>query len=497
MDTRYSWSRKIITAIEHDCQFLIMECNKQRWPEAKTALQQIIDEQLQGYKRKGMDVRKNQDRAKHMEDAARLEHFPSIEITRAAVHQAMVHLASIANVTADGVDVQLKRAATTAMVGIIHYNGFAGRSGEWENMKRAHVEEQLKAGANHLVCHAHKTFDTYGALAKHIFPGTQQAMGVYVGLPGKRSDLFLEPPKQESHKVSISQHLKRFGAVYFPECMAPNSNLIRKQFHTQLLRTSRENQCMELMKKVDAHSAEVAKKVYCTTTAADDAKLGQMLYEQIFGESVPWPSHEELEAQKLSNAQLMQLHKGGEVGLDADEDCEGDSEHEDDAPEDVEVEEQGPIAVPGDGIMYGDDTPLSALKKSAVEPSMPKSSPSSGGAVSNASSSSGKKRDANEAGGAPDARDTTQENVDNLFSGKQVANTGDLPSKRGRVHRLLTDGQKKYIVDECAAFCGSLAVPPTCFFPDLKAKGVAAGVLFEENSAEGMRSFMRKQVSSG
>ena len=38
--------------------------------------------------------------------------------------------------------------ATTAMVGIIYYSAFAGRSGEWESMQREYVVEQIAAGAD-------------------------------------------------------------------------------------------------------------------------------------------------------------------------------------------------------------------------------------------------------------------------------------------------------------------------------------------------------------
>jgi len=53
---------------------------------------------------------------------------------------------------------------------------------------------------------------------------------------------------------------------------------------------------LDLLSNVDAHSAEVVKKVYCTTTSGDDAKLGKYLYEALFGKPVMWPSEEALEA---------------------------------------------------------------------------------------------------------------------------------------------------------------------------------------------------------
>eukprot|EP00975_Prorocentrum_lima_P022923 4822871-Prorocentrum_lima.AAC.1 len=85
-------------------------------------------------------------------------------------------------------------------------------------------------------------------------------MEVYINLPGKLKDLFLEPAKPESNHVSIATNLERFGRLYLFTQDPPNCNLIRKQYHTMLLRISREGKAMELMKKVDAHSVEVTQR---------------------------------------------------------------------------------------------------------------------------------------------------------------------------------------------------------------------------------------------
>lgn len=107
----------------------------------------------------------------------------------------------------------------------------------------------------------YKTADTYGTIAKYVPAGSLEAMNTYMKLPGKRTNLFLEPTSSESRRVSIAQHLKRFGRSFLNKQDPPNCNLIRKQYHTVLLRISREGKAMELMKKVDGHSAEIAMKV--------------------------------------------------------------------------------------------------------------------------------------------------------------------------------------------------------------------------------------------
>ena len=291
MDQKYGWARNIFTALDHWCEFLKAECSRRRWKEARSTLQQLQEDMLKGYKSEGQSIRKIADREKWATDAARLEKFPSSKELKKGVAKAMDELACISKMSAGQEDLSknLQQAALTAVVFVVYYNSFAGRSGEWEAMLRQHVADQLDKGENHLVSDKHKTSDTYGRLAKYVPPGSWEAFQAYISLPGKKTDLFLEP-SPGCPKVSVASHLRRGARLYLPQCDdPPNVNLIRKQFHTQLLRLCREDKCMDLLSKVDAHSAEVAKKVYCTTTISDDAKLGKLLFEALWGKPVDWP----------------------------------------------------------------------------------------------------------------------------------------------------------------------------------------------------------------
>ena len=78
----------------------------------------------------------------------------------------------------------------------------------------------------------------------------------------------------------MARHLKRFGLLNFQGHDAPNSNLIRKMFHTKLLHLTQQGKAWGFFERVDAHSASVAEKVYATSTPASDAKLGSILYEE-------------------------------------------------------------------------------------------------------------------------------------------------------------------------------------------------------------------------
>ena len=180
--------------------------------------------------------------------------------------------------------------------GVCHFISFTGRCGEWEAMKRGHVQEQFSVGASHVVCDEHKTSDTYGELAKFIPPGSWRAFQLYNNLTGKCTDLFLDPPSHAIAKVSVPSYLKRFGLKHFEDKAAPNSTLIRKMYHTHLLRSSREGDLFNFMEKVDAHTAQVAAKVYATTTPADDARLGELLHLQVNGAFVDFPTPDEVQA---------------------------------------------------------------------------------------------------------------------------------------------------------------------------------------------------------
>jgi len=172
--------------------------------EARLTIQQLMDEMLHGYNRRGLEYRKLADRKKHRYDAERLENFPSVEAIKAAVLSAMVALASIAKNAEgkSGLEQHLIILAATLIVGIIYYNGFAGRSGEWEAMLKSHVLEQAASDKDFLLCDQRKTADTYGTLAKYVAPGTMQGMLVYIGLPGKKHQSVLGAKPRVCQSVS-------------------------------------------------------------------------------------------------------------------------------------------------------------------------------------------------------------------------------------------------------------------------------------------------------
>lgn len=106
-----------------------------------------------------------------------------------------------------------------------------------------------------------------------------------------------------------------------------NSNLIRKRFRTTLIKKARKGKCLELLSKVDAHSTTIAETIYCTTTPAEDAKLGKYLFEEVCGDPVPWPVQQKSHA--LSADALVEAWKGTALEVDLQEPLSEGGDEED------------------------------------------------------------------------------------------------------------------------------------------------------------------------
>ena len=210
-----------------------------------------------------------------------LQTFPIREKIKDAVSKAMMALSALSQKTIGENHLASEEQiyATTAMVGIIFYNSFAGMCQPWEYLTRKHVADQIAAGANYVLCNAHlKTADTYGLVAKYVPTGSMEAMNIYMHLPGKKTSLFLEPTLDDQ-RVSVDYHLGRFGHTFMDTLDPPSCNLIRTYYHSQLLKISSSSQLMD----------KIMTCVSSSSTNEEDVKLSKYMYEEVFGEPVEWP----------------------------------------------------------------------------------------------------------------------------------------------------------------------------------------------------------------
>eukprot|EP00974_Lingulodinium_polyedra_P059931 5775667-Lingulodinium_polyedra.AAC.1 len=279
MDIKYGWARDMRDHLNSYLAYVIDECTRLRFPEAKFVIDRLRVENMPSQKAKGMLQRKLMNFEREQVDADRLDNLASTEVEKEAVKRAMMDLESLCIECSKwkGLDLSRKVLANTCIIGIIYLNGFAGRCMEWETMDKSHK---------------HKTVKKYGYLGKYLAPGTVKAIEKYLSLPGKSSDLFLEHASHANRCVSIPSYLKRFGATYMPKNQPPAVNLLRKQFHKsaymQALR-ARENATFKVMEIIDKHSPRIGKQVYVPTTPKDDAYAAKEMYIEVKGPPVEWP----------------------------------------------------------------------------------------------------------------------------------------------------------------------------------------------------------------
>lgn len=300
MSVDFTWNNKIAKAIDHLCDWATEEAQRKKWRNVEHAVGQVKSE-VWYYKNDTQHGQKKARRDRARKDARRIEALASPDALKAAVKEAMVELWNLHNrlTQAGGAPSEQDRAfANVLIVGIVFVNGFAGRSGEWKLVTSQHFAEQIAAGKGFLECDTHKTARYYGTLAKHLAPGTIKALQVYASLPNKYTDLLLDPIRQSTKDASVHKALNKFGELFLPDTERPGVTLLRKMFHTKLIQMHREGQCLNLLAKVDAHSVNVAIDVYTVLVPENDAKLGKLLYEQVMGAPMAWPSEAELLASR-------------------------------------------------------------------------------------------------------------------------------------------------------------------------------------------------------
>jgi len=330
---KHSWTHVIANATDHYVNYLMTICNKRGWVKAKTQLQMLQDEALTAMKKKAREGKSAASLAKKFTDAERLSNFPAVSDIKNGVKDAMIVIALINaechKRAATKVPFRLAKELLTAMVGILFYNSYPGRIGEWSIMLRKHVQEQREAKRTFLVCTEHKTSSTYGSLAKFVPPGTWAAIDLFLEFDIGTGDKFLQPLSAGSDRVCLSYYLARFGFMYLRAADPPNSNLIRKLYHSVLMKE--QGRAMELMVKVDAHSKQIAERVYAVRTVADDAELASILFKSLFGEHVKFPTAAEIKKAKLAEfttagVAIDDEHEESLKSLDIDQDALADSE---------------------------------------------------------------------------------------------------------------------------------------------------------------------------
>ena len=352
MDNHYTWPKSMMYALEHYLNYLAKDCDRFRPKkrQVQEELMQLSEDVVRGYKGDDATQRAIQIKAKKKKDTYQLsKQWPKTEDIKEAVKQAMVDLQYLVH-NYDGTFRMLAKL-NRLIIGIIHFNDFAGRSLEWQKLKAAHVHEQFDDGKHVLVCEESKTAETYGDVGKHLCPGTKAAMQCYDSAFTtefeRQSPLFFQACS--GNKISLSYYLKKFGLEFFPGLPTINSNLVRKQFHSVVDAHAARNKCFQMMEGYDKHGKQTMIRTYICKSAEQDAEYGEYIFKEVYGDPVEWPTEEEYSQRKRDILNILkdveeEPDEEGEVATQAiadgaEEQEDATSEEEDECWPQVEEEE--------------------------------------------------------------------------------------------------------------------------------------------------------------
>ena len=296
LDNKRAWSRKMCDALKQYLQYL-EQTSKEKGMIQAGSICNDLSNTLAGWKKHSRRSKRVREKAKNKEDADLLDKSSPVWKVKNAVYESMKELQGLVAMYAgsDSMPPRMVGRATMLLVGIIFYNLWAGRPGEWQDMERAHVVSQLDIGLPYIVCQKHKTARFYGDLAKWVSPGTWHAFRSYLKLPTRKHNTkFLQPMHDWAKTISLDSYLNTWHKRFLSHDEALNPTQIRKMHHTVLAELTRSKKLNKLIGIVDPHGDAVIEGVYMCRNFKSDARLGESIFRGVFGDPVEWPPGEEV-----------------------------------------------------------------------------------------------------------------------------------------------------------------------------------------------------------
>lgn len=340
MDPKYSWPLDMIDSMySYICFHLHLMTDKTLtsepgpWVQYKQVLDAFKSYLDSGVRKKCVEAAALMQAQKQRDDLEAIKKLPPIADLQAAVGKAYKCIQQICKDFGDQpLPSQVRAQLNACLVFAISIDTFAGRKKEWEVLKFQHVVDQLNKNLDYIICSDHKTAATYGDIAKWLSPGLVEAFKLVVKLHRPEGcTTFLVPPQGASHvcfPTCLHTACKRF---LNPKKNWPTVNLLRKWFHTKLIKLSRKEATLKhIMTKVDAHSSAVQERHYILKDPADHVWLAKLIFEAIMKQAVDWPSKcevdekEELDNWNIDAVEILQDKKEeGEEGEPEEDDLPG------------------------------------------------------------------------------------------------------------------------------------------------------------------------------
>ena len=318
---RYTWTLKMIDSMFVYCTYhireltqLIIKCEPGPWQEYINVLKAFQGDLRDGVRKRCVEKREQMFRRKFADDRTAIKGLPSVPDMQDCVKTGYMMLRLI-HKQFHGSPTMTARArcdANAIISGGIYLDTFGGRKYEWQDAENDYIMTVLANDQDFIICSKHKTDTTYGDIAKYLSPGLRACFKCYSELPRPEGFAKFLVSTGHSPNIDISCSLRRFVSMFWPLGHTPvQVNYMRKYFHTALHKmVETPDKLKALITVIDAHGARMQGKTYILSDPEDDVCLAKELVNTVFGQTVAWPSDEDVsqyEAQCGTGALLSEM----------------------------------------------------------------------------------------------------------------------------------------------------------------------------------------------
>ena len=153
-------------------------------------------------------------------------------------------------------------------------------------MTRQHLETQVETGRDYMIFGSHETSHLYGDFPKWLAPGTVEAMCVCLQLPRQSEVVTFLQTTVDAQLVDVHRALRLFATNFLPDNRkAPTVNLMRKWYHTRLVKMTRSDEkLLPMITRIDAQSPKTASRYHVPQDP--EARL---LVTEVLATTAQWP----------------------------------------------------------------------------------------------------------------------------------------------------------------------------------------------------------------
>ena len=290
LGSKYPWTLKIAQSLQHFCEHLIITCKRNNFREAERVIDLFSKDSVAPLLTECGKQKLVRGFAKETRDTISLDNFAPIADVKLSVRTAMIDMVALSGAVHSGANhnFDMSHAATIAMTGILYLNSPMGRPGEMKSMKTAAIAELISTKGDCLVCVKHKTGHKHGETGKYVPPGTLAAMSLYINLPDRHSELFLQPARASTAQIGIAKYLARYCEIYLPTHGSTVPTLLQKFYNTSV--NEDIDKAKEMVATTNANTSRTADKNYTLRRAKIAAAKGKRVADAVLGGSVEWPT---------------------------------------------------------------------------------------------------------------------------------------------------------------------------------------------------------------